>query len=169
MWSFDLINILLSRLCVFKGCLCTCFSCSDLAASSCASTISRSAVIWTLSLRASSSSSIRSVFWRRVSYGVGAERDQIMVCRWQRMQTSLQSKSSTHKRYLHLLGGLRQIVLPLSGFLHEPSIPAFLHLLLVLQRRHLLCLVLHLPKGTSWDTRVELCTYTSQSVVPLDK
>lgn len=51
-------------------CLCTCFSWSDLAASSCASTISRSAVIWTLSLKASSSSSMRSVFWRKVSFTV---------------------------------------------------------------------------------------------------
>lgn len=45
----------------------TCFSWCDLAASSCASTISRSAVIWTLSLRASSNSSMRSTFWRSVS------------------------------------------------------------------------------------------------------
>lgn len=46
----------------------TCFSAFILADSSCASTISRSAVIWTLSLSASSNSSIRSSFLRRLSW-----------------------------------------------------------------------------------------------------
>lgn len=46
----------------------TCFSALILADSSCASTISRSAVIWTLSLSASSNSSIRSSFLRRLSW-----------------------------------------------------------------------------------------------------
>lgn len=46
----------------------TCFSALVLADSSCASTISRSAVICTLSLRASSSSSILSSFLRRLSW-----------------------------------------------------------------------------------------------------
>lgn len=50
--------------------------------------------------------------------------------------------------HLHLLGVLRHVVLPLPGLLHESSVPALLHLLLVLQRRHLLRLVLHLPIGT---------------------
>lgn len=46
----------------------TCFSALVLADSSCASTISRSAVICTLSLSASSSSSILSSFLRRLSW-----------------------------------------------------------------------------------------------------
>lgn len=45
----------------------TCFSDCARACSSWASTTSLSAVIWTLSLSASSSSSMRSSFWRRVS------------------------------------------------------------------------------------------------------
>lgn len=54
--------------------------------------------------------------------------------------------------HLYLLGVLRQVVLPLPGLLHETSIPTLLHLLLVLQRCHLLRLVLHLPIGTPWHT-----------------
>lgn len=46
----------------------TCFSECARACSSWASTTSLSAVIWTLSLSASSSSSMRSSLWRRLSY-----------------------------------------------------------------------------------------------------
>ena len=54
--------------------------------------------------------------------------------------------------YLDLLGALRHVVLPLARLLHESGVAALLHLLLVLQRRHLLGLVLHLPAATPHAT-----------------
>lgn len=66
------------------------------------------------------------------------------------MQSSYKRTAQTP--HLHLLGALGHVVLPLPGLIHQPSVPALLHLLLVLQRRHLLRLVLHLPTGTPRDT-----------------
>lgn len=58
-----------------------------------------------------------------------------------------QTSPTAAAAHLHLLGVLRQVVLPLSGLLHQPSVLALLYLLLVLKRGHLLRLVLHLPVG----------------------
>lgn len=67
--------------------------------------------------------------------------------------------------HLHLLGVLRHVVLSLPGLLHESSVPTLLHLFLVLQRCHLLRLVLRLPIGTPHTTLHAMYALTK---VPLD-